>query len=374
MKEGVLIHLPDNPATRDRLYFHCELALAEGFRALGIPVFGNYAYWKESPSSEWTLPPAPVDFSADLHVRSFHDLLESADWRRHFRASGIHVVLDSNDGPGSWLAGPDAAVPDLILRTHFHRDLGYAPNVRPWAFGLTNRLINAFDHLAGEPMQPTVASNSRCNHHVRQLINHRLIPALSSRYSPDTTTYAENADYGWLHQQTHGRHSPRYFQALNRSLFTNAFGGNFLVRGPLGRDPLSRIKRTGRHWLLQLHYRVRGSMDYNTWCDFVTEHSQHFNVVQTDNWRWWESLLSRSVPLHLDAADHGWKLPEMPVNGQHYLGLRGWDFPTYVDQLLSISEPDLAAIAQKGCRWALTHYGPKPSAQRLLNWVGESIT
>jgi hypothetical protein len=63
------------------------------------------------------------------------------------------------------------------------------------------------------------------------------------------------------------------------------------------------------------------------------------------------------------------KLPVMPENGRHYLGLNFARVKQFVDQLRE--EPEvLAAAANEGKRWAELHHSPKAAAERLLRLCG----
>lgn len=59
----------------------------------------------------------------------------------------------------------------------------------------------------------------------------------------------------------------------------------------------------------------------------------------------------------------------MPVNHQHYLGVRGTQFEAAFDQMESIKTDDLNNIAANGRAWALGNYSPKPTALRLVSWL-----
>jgi len=87
-------------------------------------------------------------------------------------------------------------------------------------------------------------------------------------------------------------------------------------------------------------------------------------VYQWDSWRLWESLLAGCVTFHLDFNKYGFRLPVMPTNGVHYLGV-DLDNPEQVDAVLG-DEGTLAKVSEQARQWALAHYSPKAVAQRLL--------
>lgn len=370
MRHGVLIHLPAANTRFGELYHHCELALAEGFRSLGIPVYGTRAWWKDHAAAGFTIPLAPTGFTPDLHIHSAYELSSCSSPDESFRLPGLHVVVDWNDGEGIWLAGPHAGVADLVLRSHYRDDLGYPSNVRPWAFGLTDRLVDALSVWPSAPPAPSINWNFRHDHNLRRLIRRRLPVELLRRYPLTTRTDPLDPTDELLQQQTCGRHHPNYFHALHTHRITAVFGGNFRLRGPIPRNLAGRITRRTRMEIVKLHLRLRRQKTYEQWLDFAESHPQTYHIVQTDSWRWWESLLSASVPLHLDLESHGWRLPVMPSNGVHYLGLRDWNHTALAQDITTREAPSFNTLANAGRTWALEHYSPAPCASRLLQWMG----
>lgn len=370
MRNGVLIHFPAKGSRFGGLYHHCELALAEGFRALGIPVFGTHAYWRDHPAADFTIAEAPADFAPDIHLHTAYDLAAGHAPDESFRLRGLHVVLDWNDGEGAWLAKPSAGVPDLILRSHFRDDLGYPANVRPWAFGLTHRLIDTLALWPPDAPGLSINWNFRHDHNLRRLVRRSLPAELLGRYPLATQTDSLDPTGGWLHQQTCGRHHLNYFQNLHTHRLTAAFGGNFRLRGPVVHRLTGRITRRTRGEIVKLRLKLKRVTAYDDWLDFIESHPGIYHVIQSDSWRWWESLLSASVPLHLDLDSHGWKLPVMPVNGLHYLGLRNWDYAQLARDVLARDAASFSKLAETGRDWAIKHYSPAAAAARLLDWLG----
>jgi hypothetical protein len=91
-------------------------------------------------------------------------------------------------------------------------------------------------------------------------------------------------------------------------------------------------------------------------------------VTQWDSWRLWESFSAGCASIHIDFEMYGLVLPEMPENWAHYIGV---DFDNIEESIVKISDqPDLIKkIGEEGRKWAITHYAPKPTAQRFLDTV-----
>jgi hypothetical protein len=64
-------------------------------------------------------------------------------------------------------------------------------------------------------------------------------------------------------------------------------------------------------------------------------------------------------------------LPVMPVNGEHYLGVRFDSVDETIDRVAA-DPAVLERVAAAGRRWALEHYAPPALAGRMLSWVKES--
>ena len=91
-------------------------------------------------------------------------------------------------------------------------------------------------------------------------------------------------------------------------------------------------------------------------------------VAQFDSWRLWESLAAGCATLHVDFERYGCVLPVMPTNWTHYIGIDLDRCDDAVERLLA--DPGIVErIGAAGREWVLTHYGPAPTARRLLALV-----
>ena len=79
-----------------------------------------------------------------------------------------------------------------------------------------------------------------------------------------------------------------------------------------------------------------------------------------------------SLALNINLELYGVDLPEIPVNGVHYLGV-DFDKPEPVIDLIRDEPERLAKIAAEGRRWALEHYSSVATARRLLAHCGVEI-
>ena len=94
--------------------------------------------------------------------------------------------------------------------------------------------------------------------------------------------------------------------------------------------------------------------------------SQKYFLFQYDSWRLWECLYGNTIPIHLDFEEWGCVLPVMPKNGEHYIGVRNFDFNSCSDYIAGHSSTELKNIAEAGTNWVRDNYSPIHMAQYLL--------
>lgn len=351
------------PGPPDRaLYQHGAVCLAEGLRELGVPYYSNRPYWRNGEGSdEYLFRPDPEVGPEDCAAVVIERCWFSAGgdfpprlFRRRRRY--VTVCLDLSDGHVTPAWRGKFSRFDYILRGHWNRNCAYPSNFRPWAFGLSNRIISA----AGPPppfetRRRVLLANFRLRHPVRELAERAFYPRLERVLPLDRTVEdweEKPADplsrLFW--EQTGRRHHPAYYRRLGESAASACFSGFFLpalprfLRGAAGERVLSRLgrrpdPRSGR-------------------------------VAQWESWRFWESLAAGAVAFGLDFETYGLAPPVPPVNGVHYLGLS----PENIVRTRDLLERDpgvLARISAAGRDWALENYGPRPTALRFLKTIGE---
>ncbi|HUW39954.1 MAG TPA: glycosyltransferase [Rectinemataceae bacterium] len=333
-------------------YQHCLVALAEGLEELGIPFGANRDYWKEDGRvlfrRDEALRPEDCEvlMTSDEYTGSGGEMPASLlDGRRRT------VYVDSSDGWRTRAEAPEYRRFDLVLRTHYNRRYRYPGNVKPWAFGLTRRIIGACGGAGGSVpgfagREPRVLVNFRVGHPVRQAAELLLAPALAERFAIDRSVDeppASGPDRG-LWEATGRRHYPSFYARLVSSRACAAFGGYF-APGLFGStEALPERALYAAFWRLGRRTRT---------------------VMQFDSWRFWESLAAGCLTLHVDLAAYGCALPVEPRPGEEYLGF-DFDRRDCAAPLRESSDEELGRIAAAGRSWALEHYSPRAQAARLL--------
>ena len=336
-------------------YQHCAVALGEGLRALGVPFCANVDYWREKDGFLFRRDPAVVPEDCSIIITGDEYGQESPVPGHLFGGGRRTVHIDSSDGWRTRAEAPAYRRFDLVLRTHSNAHYRYPSNVRPWAFGLTERILS--HSSGGLPFQERARAllwPFRVSHPVRSRAS-GVRSDLSGRFPADDSVDAapgpELLEEHALWAATGRRHYPAFFSRLRQTMLCAAFGGYF-APGILG-----RTESLGERTLYAVCSRLRVATR---------------TVMQFDSWRFWESLASGCLTLQLDYHRYGCLLPEMPVSRTHYAGidLAERDPSAWI---LDSSDEELASVACTGRDWAVEHYAPAPTARRLLRLLGERV-
>ena len=354
----LFICYPHGPAEKAG-YDHQILSIAEGLIELGIKPYATIDFWKKSLSvGDYLIKKSEnvemhefdvVVFSSHIFIYNRLDLLPPGlltDQRKYKL-----VFLDSFFGiitPGFKKSMRSV---DFVLKSHFSTKYNYPENFIPWQFGLTNRIINYVDPLPFDDRDNSTLSNFRVRHTVRDYVERKVMNLFYDDYPKNLTTESlvksnmtELDLLFWT--QTGKRHYPSYYKRLGKSKIVNATGGYF-------QSSISNSKNPVNKFLGKLERRVQ-IFPYDRICQF-------------DSWRFWEALASGCCTLHIDFEKYGAKLPIMPKNGSHYLGI---DLDNYrnIKDVLS-SKDGIKNIAQRGREWALKYYSPRAIAERFINLI-----
>lgn len=370
------------------IYFLCHsdpanyqwdiVPLAEGLTELGVPFCSSTNYWKRDDGT-YLLPQSddvsPLSCDAIVVSSGFLKWVKDdgrvengalPEWLRNRGKNGPKVIgLDVCDGYLSPITTRWACYFDVILRAHFNRRLWWPKNVRPWAFGLTDRIIRTADKS-----RRLWAERSGCifsfgashgyPHGARLWARDKILPQLTEamvidHFKDDLRKSPPQPSDALLWRQCVGRHSPAYFKRLGSSQICAAFCGELVPGLPsqvtfLVGGNRAKIKKT----LWEIVSYVMGLPPRN---------------IQSDSWRFWEALGCGSAVLHYNAQQSGWEMPVMPENWKHYIGVDLVHPEKAIERVLN--EPELLEkVARQGREWALEHYSPRKAAERLLIYAG----
>ena len=347
------------------IYQHNIICLAEGFKEIGVEFFGNIDYWYNQEDKSYLIKSHHPDFKPDIVIYSSHYIRENLNNELELLPNFISVLIDSEDGFYT-VSDLYANYFNFVLRSHYNANRKYASNVYPWAFGLSQRMINTIQETKNSKLQERVFINYRVFYNGRFLARKFLDPILKIKFklfSKVTDPYdLENIkknkldniynSYWW---QSGCRHDLKYYKLLNESRFTYSFGGPIILKLPLS---------FSSPFILKLNRKIT---------EFILTYSlfSHLSFInyQFDSWRFWESMISNSIPLHFDFESWNFVLPIMPINGAHYFGVKNIDFKGCASKIISLNSSELNQVSINGSNWALDNYSPKAVSLRLLDII-----
>ncbi|MDB9518817.1 glycosyltransferase [Roseofilum reptotaenium CS-1145] len=357
---------------------HLAIGLAEGLKALNIPVYANCNYWLLStePGDYLFIHDSQVNPEDCLLVildknwvfaqRPFPELICNR-YRHH-----INIYLDDMDGPDASLWPPTIAHFDVILRTHCHHQTQYPSNFIPWAFGLSHRIVTEVQTIPTfDQRQYSLLFNFRVDQ--KELFTSYPINAVEQGFATTHTHQGERfkvqADYP-VRIVTNQQFIPLIEKILPVDQKVDA-------RHNSPSDPYHYLqwKQTGRRHYPQYYQRLKSQVACAAFAGwYIPALKKRSPYIEWwDSWRFWESLAAGCVTFHVDLDRYAVSLPVMPENWTHYIGIDMENMQDTVDRIRS--EPTvLEKISQAGRQWVLEHYAPIPTALRFLKLLGFKST
>jgi hypothetical protein len=357
------------------------VALAEGFRDLGIPYTASRDYWYESATTSKPLITKSGDTpppDCDLVIVGFQwpYQIRMGDWKVVRRALPewlfarerryLTVYMDNHDGHRTVSWEPEFRKFDLILRTKLNSRAWYPDNVRAWAYGLNGRVVTATANpIAFHARRRTVLVNYGASHPfphgAREAWRRRLQPALPPQFAIDPTrdnlSLAPTDPYDELMwRQTDYRFSREYYERLKTSQVVACFCGEIIPGLPF-RNPECYLVGGKRA-------RLRRGL----YSGLSAALRRVDRIVQWDSFRFWEALAAGCIAINVDLERYGAMLPVMPKSLEHYIGV-DLSNPKRTLNVLE-DESAIQQIAANGRAWAIENYSPAAAARRLLSYVG----
>lgn len=336
--------------------------LAEGFQQLGIEYYASNNYWQTSPDSHHFLIQSTPEVShqdCDIVVLERHWYEKYGCLPNSLFASNRQyktVYFDCKDGIETPIWGREFRNFDFIFKTHYCKHTQYPANCHPWAFGLSQRVLNELKYEV--PWQEKKAHllvnfrNKKIVHSLRAYVEKYFIPQIKrviaiETASEDLTAFPQDPYHYLRWRQTGKRHYPDYYRRLEQARACACFGGFFL--GPWYLDRHSQIA----YYLFQTISKLGLKND---------------RIGQWDSWRLWESMAAGCVTFHVDFRKYGFELPVMPENWRHYIGIDLDNISDSAEKI--IAHPELLEqISKEGKKWAIKNYKPSATAKRFLKTV-----
>ena len=341
-------HIPTN-----EVYEHAAISIAEGFKELDITFYANTIQWYDNETGDYLFKPGPSDFNPDVCIYSTSYFINKLGTIKDIDTKKYNILLDLDDGYPTVSNSMEFIKFNLVLRTHYSLDYKYNNNVKPWAFGLSNRIINEIDKTLDQQDGDDVYVNYRVGFNIRSLSINEMLPVLAKKFTINhfvtdnidvKTMGNSNPNDYW--NQTGRRHNTDYYKQLNKSLLTLTFCGAFEQKEP------------------KLLYRIKETIEKR-----IFRSSKNFIVGNYDSWRFWESLYSNACPIHLNFDFWNLRFPVQPEEGKHYIGVQNMNFKETAERINSMSKSEIKPITQNGRDFVLENYAPLPTAKRLLNYI-----
>jgi predicted O-linked N-acetylglucosamine transferase (SPINDLY family) len=342
-------------------YQHPLISLGEGLQKYSIPFSANVNYWKID--GEYLFKKADFrleDISQyDIVVTKFSDSLPNFFSKKYNTIQT--VMIDWSDGLNTY-SNKYQDIFDIYYKCSYNTNLNQHKNhIYPCAFQITDRFIDHIKPNKWKNRQKHIVISHRVKHPVRDffyenfykrsqvpvfIMNDDFKNPLTSDKDDSTADFKNpltsdkddstaivsdnNVDSLWY--QSGRRHNMKYFDVLSNSQICDCTGGFF-----------------------------------------VQDQHKKVSVFQWDSLKIWEAFVSGCVVITIDLEYYGCKLPIMPKNGVHYIGLRNDQLQ--LDNLirqLNNNELDLEKIAMEGRKWALDNYSSVAFADRFLSIVNNN--
>jgi hypothetical protein len=333
---GIYFLFPRPPGTP-----HLSICIAEGLEELGIPFFAdNDVYAKPyDPNSAYLFRQAtcqPADAAmvvADVVVDGNVDISPVLNF---LRALNHRTAILCRSDPAGLCDFP-TDIPNFISHeSQYVRPAGWRI---PWPFGLcrdTLTKIEAARRISGARRAAFVRDfRPSGNQAVRQTLDLGFVKLLQRHFEID-----RRIDGGGCFVTAH-------YERLVSSIGCLSYGGNFY-----------------ENYLLNEQFRTMQMK-------FPEVKGEGPHVIRWDSWRLWESFAAGCATVMLDFEEYGFRMPVIPKNGVHYVGLK-FDRLAEAVEFMADDKERLAAIGEAGRAWALEHYSPKAVATRFIGEIAKA--
>lgn len=356
----ILFHVV--PKEHPKSLFQSEIiSLAEGLKDLEISYQSTDNYWIDPFTTEYLFKKTNKVHQGNINIYSSCFFRAYPKEKHKLRKEAYNVLINREDGLISEYADKEIRNLDLILRTHYNSRIPYEryhKNIKPWAFGYTKIQEHLIKLTKSETLENKILINYRIGHPVRELF----LDKISTAQIKSVTNGAEliedptKDEFNYIYRNSGKRLNHNFYKQINAHIITACFGG-FTYFRPFYINQLLKGYKGQNKWLLK-HLNVE-------WLRKL------IIVDQFDSWRFWEVLLSNSVPLTMDFKEFDMVLPVMPQNNIHYIGLKSFTNTELQSQLNLENNPKLRTISKNGYIWVKENYSPKATAKRFLNYIND---
>lgn len=354
------------------------IQLADGFRDMGWNVVGNINYWKRDDG--FLIPEATQNEHVNLVIMDHRFVHHTKSWviQGHVltdkEAEAPRVLLERQCGQEQfpqWNRDGWLGFFDLILATDRTAHHPLHLKIAPWQIGVIQEVIDSIVESKGAPTSDSVLCNFRVGHDVRGRLTRDIEVGLSAS---DGLSFIQAFDVlgdqcgakeKVLNEKSGGRFNPAYLERISAHLAVLAYGGYLMVK-PFEYTSMDAEGNFLLPFKTRLERKVRRTLHGSK-----PEGARHHVAFQWDSFRWWETLVAGCAPIALDFDYWGLSLPVLPVEGEHYIGIKELDGRLVAEKLSNIPKEEYLRIGQAGRAWFEEHYSPTAQAMRLLDELGQ---
>jgi hypothetical protein len=337
----------------DSTYEHLNVVLAQGLEKMGHTNIGNINYWEDFGNDflikESEIPKNKDSIAIVSSWFALNNYKEIPKIQKHFQS---YFLLDQEDG--GEVTSCESLYPSFtgVLRCHYNKALHTQDNVFPWAFGITNHMIDWLDRIERIDSE-IIQTNFRVKHETRVKGVTLLKKLLKNKASFDQKIDVIDFDFmqklseEQIHyfRTTKHRCLPSFLNRLKGSMLAPAFGGWFYDQSR------NRVRRIINRVLHKANFHIAST----------------YALVNFDSWRFWESMFAGVPTIHFDLERYSACFPIQPINGVHYIGLdlKGKVNGESLKKVLERKE----SIGIAGRQFSKQNYSPEAMAHRFISLI-----
>lgn len=302
-------------------YQHACIVFAEGLKALNIKYSSNIDYYPDPSGvylfTEFPIIPKETEYIVTGHPEDFKEELTNYS---NYKL----IIFDSKD---EWVRPQSTSLLQYAHRYFMTTSKLITDRIKPLCFAASNRMLNT---IKAQAQVPWLERNSSIfwahrvdNHYLRNIVrdcynkqNIKYSTFLDNFEQPESIL----AQHYWNH--TGRRHSPKYFEELQKYQYMDAHGGYL--------------------------------------------NHKDGSITQWDSWKVWEGLLSGMVVITADLDYYNIKLPFKLEPWVHYVPVRYNHIADTYTNLERLPDSKKAEIAKKGQQLALQHCTPLFMAKYII--------
>jgi hypothetical protein len=305
---------------------HTCIVFAQGLKELNIPFYGNIDFLKYYNQDEYLIKKGMTDTSSIIVTTCPHIFTKELN---DFQKKGHKIIIfDTRDEWNRHEFDKYIPLSHNFYRSSYHESNKIA-NVLPFAFSLSNRIINATKYVNMDEWKSRssviLEAHRVTNHSIRNYVKQFYMSGkcpVSVEFYNDKFEQAEKDSEEYFHWcQSGRRHSNKYYNKLMSVQMLDAHGGY------LNKD----------------------------------------KIVQIDSWKLWEGFAAGCLVIAPDFKYYNIKLPFELIGFKHYIPIRYDKIQDCYTILHKLTDIQKKTIAENGRDYVLKYYCPTNIAKYICS-------